>query len=122
MSIKKGLKYFAIFLVSVIALAVLCATVYRYHAQREILSARAIHLPEGINTVEPVRIGGRHVVGPQAVDGNHDEDRPRALRLRSAVQEEHADRNEDTQRDRHSRDPPAAAMIGHYTRGRRPPV
>jgi len=58
MSIKKGLKYFAIFLVSVIALAVLCAAAYRYRAQRKILRARTIHSPDGINTVEPVRIGG----------------------------------------------------------------
>ncbi len=58
MSIKKVLKYFAIFVASVLVAAVLSATLYRYVAQRSISRARAIHSPDGIDTVERVSIGG----------------------------------------------------------------
>lgn len=58
MSLKKGLKYFAIFVVSLIAIAVCSATIYRYFAQRNIARSRAIPSPDGIDTVERVSIGG----------------------------------------------------------------
>ena len=58
MSIKKGLKYFAIFVVSALVAAVLSATIYRFFAQRSIVQGRAIHTPDGIDTLESVSIGG----------------------------------------------------------------
>jgi proline iminopeptidase len=57
-SLKKGLKYFAIILVLVCAVAVSSAAIYRYFAQRKIASSRAIHSPDGIDSVERVSIGG----------------------------------------------------------------
>ncbi len=58
MSLKKGLKYFAIFVVSLCVVAASSATFYRYLAQRKIARSRAIHSPYGIDSVERVSIGG----------------------------------------------------------------
>ncbi len=58
MSIKKVLKYFAIFAAAVCVAAVSSALLYRYFAQRKIAGSRAIHTPDGINILESVRIGG----------------------------------------------------------------
>ncbi len=58
MSIKKGLKYFAIVVVLLLVVAVCSATIYRFFAQRSIAQARAIHWPDGIDTLERVSIGG----------------------------------------------------------------
>jgi proline iminopeptidase len=55
---KKVLKYLAIFVALVCGIGVLSATVYRFFVQRKIASSRAIHTPDGINTLESVRIGG----------------------------------------------------------------
>ena len=57
-SFKTGLKYFAIFILSLFALALLSVAAYRYESQREIASHRVIHSPDGINTLERVSIGG----------------------------------------------------------------
>lgn len=58
MSLKKGLKYFATFVVLVCVVVVFSATIYRYFAQRNIARSRAIHSSDGIDTVERVSIGG----------------------------------------------------------------
>ena len=58
MSFKKAAKYFAILVVSVLVATVASATCYRYFSQRSIDRGRAIHSPDGINTVERVSIGG----------------------------------------------------------------
>jgi pimeloyl-ACP methyl ester carboxylesterase len=55
---KRGAKYFAIFVVSVVVAAVLSAALYRYLAQRAIAGGRAIHSADGIDTLERVSIGG----------------------------------------------------------------
>jgi proline iminopeptidase len=57
-SFKKSVKYFVIFVVSVVVAAVLSAALYRYAVQRTISSRRAIHSPDGIETLERVSIGG----------------------------------------------------------------
>ncbi len=58
MSFKKALKYFAIFVVSALVAAAASAAIYRFIAQRSIISSRAIHSPDGIETLESVPIGG----------------------------------------------------------------
>jgi len=57
-SFKKGVKYFVIFIASVVVAAVLSAALYRGVVQHQIASSRAIHSPDGINTLERVSIGG----------------------------------------------------------------
>jgi proline iminopeptidase len=58
LSFKKAINYAAIFVGSVLVAAVLSATVYRYFAQTGIARTRAIHSPDGIDTIERVPIGG----------------------------------------------------------------
>ena len=58
MSFKKAFKYLAMLVVLVCAAAILSATVYRFFAQRKIASSRAIHSPDGIDSLERVSIGG----------------------------------------------------------------
>ncbi len=58
MSIKKGLKYFALAIVLLLVVTACSATIYRFLAQRNIAQSRAIHSPGGINTLERVSIGG----------------------------------------------------------------
>ena len=58
MSIKKGLKFFAIVVVLLLVVAVCSAAIYRFFAQRSIAQARAIHSPDGIDTLERVHVGG----------------------------------------------------------------
>jgi len=57
-SLKKGVKYFAIFVVLGCVVVISSATIYRCVAQRNITISRAIHSPDGIDTVERVSIGG----------------------------------------------------------------
>jgi proline iminopeptidase len=57
-SFKKTAKYLALFLAAALLLTVSCAAIYRYIAQTKISRARAIHSPDGIDTLEPVSIGG----------------------------------------------------------------
>ena len=58
MSIKKTLKYIALVVVAVVLVVVSSAILYRFFAQRSIANSRAIHSPDGINTLEPISIGG----------------------------------------------------------------
>src|SRR5229473_4804040 len=58
MSLKKGLKYLAIVLVVVLVVAVSSAAIYRSLAQWKIARSRAIHSPDGIDSVQRVSIGG----------------------------------------------------------------
>ncbi len=58
MSIKKGLKYFAIVVVLLLVVAICSASIYRFFAQHSIARARAIHSADGIDTLESVSIGG----------------------------------------------------------------
>ena len=58
MSLKKTIKYLAIIIALLLMGAVSCTLLYRYFAQTKIARARAIHSPDGINTLEPVSIGG----------------------------------------------------------------
>ena len=58
MSLKKTIKYLAIIIALLLVGAVSCTLLYRYFAQTKIARARAIHSPDGINTLEPVSIGG----------------------------------------------------------------
>ncbi len=58
MSVKKGLKYLAIFMASICVAAISAAAAYRFFEQRSIARSRAIHSPDGIDTVERVSIGG----------------------------------------------------------------
>jgi pimeloyl-ACP methyl ester carboxylesterase len=55
---KKILKYSVIFVVSVVVAAIAAAACYRFIAQLSIEHSRAIHSPDGINTLERVSIGG----------------------------------------------------------------
>jgi len=57
-SIKKGLKYFAVVVVLLLVVAICSAAIYRFFAQRSIAQTRAIHSPDGIDTLESVSIGG----------------------------------------------------------------
>jgi pimeloyl-ACP methyl ester carboxylesterase len=55
---KKTAKYLALFLAAALLLTISCAAIYRYAAQTKISRARAIHSPDGIDSLEPVSIGG----------------------------------------------------------------
>jgi pimeloyl-ACP methyl ester carboxylesterase len=55
---KKTAKYLALFLAAALLLTISCAAIYRYAAQTKIARARAVHSPDGIDSLEPVSIGG----------------------------------------------------------------
>jgi pimeloyl-ACP methyl ester carboxylesterase len=57
-SLKKILKYSAIFIFSVLVAAIASAACYRFIAQLSIAHSRAIHTPDGIETLERVSVGG----------------------------------------------------------------
>jgi proline iminopeptidase len=57
-SLKKGLKYLAIVLVVVLVVAVSSAAIYRSLAQGKISRSRAVHSPDGIDSLERVSVGG----------------------------------------------------------------
>jgi proline iminopeptidase len=56
--IKKILKYVGIAVTCVIVVALASALLYRKYLQYRVAEKRAIHSPNGINTLESVRIGG----------------------------------------------------------------
>ena len=56
--IKKILKYGALGLVCLVAAVVSSALLYRDYLQHEVRKERAIHTPNGIESLEAVRIGG----------------------------------------------------------------
>lgn len=56
--IKKIFKYVLIAAASLVVVALSSALTYRKYLQYKVGEARAIHSPDGINTLEPVRIGG----------------------------------------------------------------
>jgi proline iminopeptidase len=57
-SLKKVAKYLAIFVLLVVVVAASSAAIYRSLAQWKIARSRAIHSPDGIDSVERVSIGG----------------------------------------------------------------
>jgi pimeloyl-ACP methyl ester carboxylesterase len=56
--IKKILRYVGIGIACLIVLVVSSALLYRKYLQYEVAEERIIHRPNGINSLEPVRIGG----------------------------------------------------------------
>lgn len=58
MSFKKGVKYFALLIVLIFVVVILSVASYRYFAQGKIARNRALHSPDGIETLERVSIGG----------------------------------------------------------------
>jgi proline iminopeptidase len=57
-SVKKGAKYFTIFVVLALVVAILTAALYRYVERRDIARSRAIISADGIDQVVAVPIGG----------------------------------------------------------------
>ena len=58
MSIKRSLKYLALFLLALLLIAASCAAGYRFFKQRQISRGRALHSANAIDTLELVHIGG----------------------------------------------------------------
>jgi hypothetical protein len=56
--IKKILKYAAIAIICLIIVALSSALLYRKYLQHEVSEARAVSSPNGIDSLEAVRIGG----------------------------------------------------------------
>ena len=56
--VKKVLKYIGIAVACIVVLAISSVLLYRKYLQHKVAEERAITSPNGINSLEPVRIGG----------------------------------------------------------------
>jgi hypothetical protein len=56
--VKKILKYIGIAVACIVVAALSSALLYRKYLQHKVAEERAITSPNGINSLEPVRIGG----------------------------------------------------------------